>query len=164
MRKLVLLAVFLLAACGSPSPIPAPSPVMSPSICVQPSDSGSHVYNSSRLQVLQPCISVTGTIDFIRHEADGDDHLGLKLDPQYTNLINSCNSTCANGTEHGDLVIEPVCLGPVSQADAVSACVGYHNPMVIPPVGSHVEMTGPLVKDLIHGWIEIHSLQEVHVI
>ena len=132
--------------------------------CVQPDASNSHVYNPDRLQVLEPCITVTGTIDFIRHEADGDRHIGLKLDPQFSGLVNACNSTCDKGAEHGDLVVEPVCVTTPTQADAVSSCVGYQTPLVIPPVGSHVSMTGAYVLDRDHGWTEIHPLQEVHVI
>lgn len=163
MKGLFLLIIFLLA-CGQPSPVSIPSPTGTPATCVQPADSNSHVYNPDRLQVLQPCISVTGTIDFIRHEPDGDYHIGLKVDPQYASLPNTCNTTCINGAEHGDLVIEPVCVLPVTQADAVASCTGYHNPIQIPPVGSHVEMTGAYVLDKAHGWTELHPLVEVHVI
>ncbi len=162
-------------ACTTSSPLPTPSstevgsPSQSPSVspvssCVLPSDPNSHVYNPDRLKVLSSCISVTGTIDFIRHEADGDYHIGLKVDSQYSNLPNACNSTCAGGAEHGDLVVEPVCMDAPVQPDAISSCVGYHNTIVIPPVGSHVEMTGAYVLDQVHGWTELHPLVEVHVI
>ena len=132
--------------------------------CVEPNSTGSHVYHPDRLKILQPCITVTGRIEFIRHEPDGDYHVGLKLDPQFHDLVNSCNSTCLDGAEHGDLVVEPVCMTTPTQADAVGACSGYRNPIVIPPVGSHVSMTGAYVLDLDHGWTEIHPLQEVHVL
>lgn len=132
--------------------------------CVEPDSTASHVYHPDRLKILQPCITVTGVIEFIRHEPDGDYHVGLKLDPQFQDLVNSCNSTCLDGAEHGDLVVEPVCMTTPTQADAVGACAGYRNPIVIPPVGSHVSMTGAYVLDLDHGWTEIHPLQEVHVL
>lgn len=156
------------AGVSSPSPTQSigalPSPTTSPSAasaCVQPNDPSSHVYHPDRLQVLQPCIEVSGTIDFERKEADGDYHIGLKLDPQYAGLVNACNTTCLNGAEHGDLVLEPVCELPVTQADAVSACAGYHNPVVVPPVGAHVTATGAYVLDLDHGWMEIHPLMTI---
>lgn len=144
----------------SPSPSQSPSP-MPAAACVQPSDPSSHVYHPDRLQVLQPCIEVSGTIDFERKEADGDYHIGLKLDPQYAGLVNACNTTCLNGAEHGDLVLEPVCELPVTQADAVSACAGYHNPLGVPPIGAHVTVTGAYVLDLDHGWTEIHPLMTI---
>src|ERR1700694_805087 len=172
-RLFPILIALILGACGpTPSPIPSPSNLPSPSQspspvagCVLPNTSNSHVYNPDRLVVLDPanpCRSVTGTIDFIRHEPYGDYHTGLKLDSQYANLVNSCNATCAGGAEHGDLVVEPVCVLPVTQSDAISACTGYHNPIVIPAVGSHVEMFGAWVNDTLHGWTELHPLSEVH--
>ena len=141
-------------------PSPSPSPIAAGD-CVQPSDPSSHVYHPDRLQVLQPCITVSGTIDFERKEADGDYHIGLKLDPQYVSLVNACNATCLNGAEHGDLVLEPVCELTVTQADAVASCAGYHNPIVVPPVGRHVNVTGAYVLDLDHGWTEIHPLMTI---
>ena len=149
---------------GSPSPDVSAS--LSPSAtataaCLQPSDPSSRVYHPNRLQVLQPCITVGGLIDFERKEADGDYHIGLKLDARYASLVNACNATCLNGAEHGDLVLEPVCELPVTQADAVSACAGYHNPLVLPPVGAHVIVTGAYVLDLDHGWTEIHPVMTI---
>jgi hypothetical protein len=107
---------------------------------------------------------VTGTIEFIRSERDGDFHVGLKLDPEFSGLVNGCNVTCSGGAARGDLVVEPVCVTAPLNAAAVGSCAGYRNPIVIPPVGSHVSMTGAYVLDLDHGWTEIHPLQEVHVI
>ena len=50
----------------------------------------------------------------------------------------------------------------MTQADAVSACAGYHNPLVIPPVGAHVTVTGAYVLDLDHGsWAEIHPVTAI---
>jgi hypothetical protein len=50
----------------------------------------------------QPCIAVTGTIvdatndkkaDGVRHEADGDTHGWLKLDPGFEDLLNPGNDS-----------------------------------------------------------------------
>ena len=146
------------AVAESPSPSPSPIPRAA---CVQPNDPSSHVYNPDRLRVIQSCITASGTVDFERKEADGDYHVGLKLDPQYANLVNTCNATCLNAAEHGDLVVEPVCELPVTQADAVAACAGYHNPIVLPQVGAHVTVTGAYVVDVDHGWAEIHPLMTI---
>jgi hypothetical protein len=146
------------AGCSSPSPPPSPTPPALAHGCLAPNDPAAHVYHPDRLQVLSPCITALGTIAFERKEADGDYHIGLALDAQYAGLVNACNSTCLNGAEHGDLVLEPVCELPVTQADAVSACAGYHNPLVVPRVGGHVSVTGAYVLDLAHGWTEIHPV------
>src|SRR5260370_38224621 len=38
-----------------------------------------YVYNPGRLQILEPCISVTGTVDEVRIESDGDVHIRFRL-------------------------------------------------------------------------------------
>ena len=50
-----------------------------------------HVYHSYRLEVKEECKVVTGTIDFLRKEADGDYHIRLKLDSGQNNLLNEKN-------------------------------------------------------------------------
>jgi hypothetical protein len=114
-----------------------------------------HVYNPSRLQVVDKCITVTGIIDSIRSEQDGDLHIRLKLDPPYVHLVNQANQE----NQFGDLVLEPICIGKVTQATAISACQNFHQNIDIPPVGSHVQVTGSYVLDKEHGeWAEIHPV------
>src|SRR5260370_25286799 len=67
-------------------------------------------------------------------------------------------------SQGGDLILEPVCENPITQADAVAACQGYHNPLVLPPLGSHVTVTGPFVLDTDHGWNQIHPLESIAVV
>jgi hypothetical protein len=47
------------------------------------------------------CWRVTGVVEVIRTEADGDLHILLKLDPEFANLLTPANQ----GEELGDLVI-----------------------------------------------------------
>ena len=119
-------------------------------------DPHAHVYSPDRLRLLAACVTVTGVIDVIRNEKDGDLHVLLRLDPGEEKYINA-----KNAQELGDLVLEPVCVDRPTQADAVSACTGYSNPLSIPPVGSHISVTGPWVLDLDHGWLEIHPVSSV---
>jgi hypothetical protein len=131
-----------------------------------------HVYHPSRLVVLQDCVTVTGVIvdatanqathrpDNVRHEPDGDTHGWLQVDPPYASLINAGNAS----KESGNLVFEIVCHYPVTQADAKSACSGFHDQLVIPPAGTHVAITGTLVREKNHGhWNEIHPVARVEV-
>jgi hypothetical protein len=46
-----------------------------------------HVHHPSRLQVVDPCKTVSGIIESKRVEKDGDFHIRLKVDPQFANLI-----------------------------------------------------------------------------
>jgi uncharacterized protein YraI len=129
-----------------------------------------HVYNTQRLIVKQECISVTGTIvdatngkkpDGVRHEADGDTHGWLNLDPEFKNLLNAGNLS----DEGGNLVFEIVCKFHVTQADAVAACQNYHTPVQLPPVGSRVRIVGTYVQDTNHAkWMEIHPVTSITLI
>jgi len=128
-----------------------------------------HVYNPARLKVIKPCVTVTGTFvdathgkrrDGVRHEGDGDAHAWLKLDPRQGIALNAKNQA----NEGGNLVIEPICLYRVTQEDAKAACKDFQNTVVLPPVGSHVRVTGPLVLDTQHGHIEVHPISNLEVI
>lgn len=116
-----------------------------------------HVYHAYRLQVLKSCVAVTGTIQEIRYEKDGDDHVLIRVDPAYEQLLNAANMT----DERGDLVVEPVCEHAVTQADAVASCEGFSSDIAVPPPGTHVRVVGPYVLDQDHGWMEIHPATSV---
>lgn len=117
-----------------------------------------HVYNPKRLQIINRCIIVTGIVDAIKKpEADGDYHILLKLDPQYANLINSANIQGQNG----DLVLEPICQNRVTQSDAISSCANFSYYVLIPSIGSHVQVIGSYVNDTVHGWMEIHPVTSI---
>jgi hypothetical protein len=172
-------AVLSLSACAATSVAPSPSATSPPSVgspgptvaagvpsasaggpptgsvCRSPAE---HVYHPYRLQVRNPCLTLTGVIDRIKDEPDGDYHVRLHLDPQYASLVNSANVT----QQGGDLVLEPVCIHAITQADAVSACAGYTNPLSVPAPGAHVTATGAYVLDTDHGWMELHPLWDIH--
>jgi len=85
-----------------------------------------YVYNPGRLRVLDSCISVTGTVEEIRKEADGDVHILFRLDQQFESLLNEKNFA----RQYGDLVLEPICQGKVRQADAAEPCSRYVVPIL----------------------------------
>ena len=89
-----------------------------------------HVYHPTRLLVKNDCVTITGTIidntagrqkDDVRHEADGDTHGWLQVDPSFAGLINPGNTS----DEGGNLVFEIVCHYSVTQTDAKPSCLGF---------------------------------------
>jgi uncharacterized protein YgiM (DUF1202 family) len=129
-----------------------------------------HVYHPYRLLVMNECVTVSGIVvdatngrnsDGVRHEADGDTHGWLQLDPQFANLLNNGNMSA----ENGNLVFEIVCHFRVTQADAKPACSAFGDHTVIPPVGTHVQITGAFVQDNNHQrWNEIHPVSRIVII
>src|SRR5436189_5287609 len=123
--------------------------------CSDPDSISSHVYNPYRLQIIKSCITASGVVDNVLQEADGDYHIRLALDSQYSNLTNSANDQY----QYGDLVVEIVCALPITQSDAVSACQNYTNNITIPSINDHITVTGPYVLDTAHNnWAEIHPV------
>jgi hypothetical protein len=118
------------------------------------------VYNPGRLQVLDPCASVTGTVDEVRKEADGDIHILFRLDREFASLLNEKNIS----RQYGDLVLEPICQGKVRQADAAEPCSRYDGPYFQLQVGQRYRVSGAYVHDADHGWNELHPVTSMQPI
>jgi hypothetical protein len=128
-------------------------------VCSDPYSTESHIYNPDRLVVYKDCQTVSGIVDRVIVEADGDYHIRLGLDTAYQNLTNSVN----NSDQYGDLVLEIVCANTVTQTDAVGVCQNYVNHVTVPQEGQHIIATGPYVWDTDHGWTEIHPVYSLTI-
>ena len=137
-----------------------------------------HVYAGTfgtaknRLQVIDPCKTVTGTIVFAGGEPDADFHIRLKLDSGQASLLNAKNKAPLPGGQGGFLVVEPICQKDPKQDDVVreGVCDGFRQNLaamttikanVKKKVGTHVEVTGAFIKDAQHGWNEIHPVTSI---
>jgi len=128
--------------------------------CSDPDSISSHVYNPYRLTIVKSCITASGVVDNVLQEADGDYHVRLALDSQYSNLTNAANDQY----QYGDLVVEIICALPITQSDAVSACQNYTNSITIPSISDHITVTGPYVLDTNHyNWAEIHPVYTLKI-
>lgn len=125
------------------------------------SDPLANVYHPTRLRVITPCVTVSGTVRIIRPEQDGDIHFDLELDSPFAGMVNDAN----RGQQDGYLVVEIIpadeagCTVGQSPRQAVGTydygvCTGAN--LVTPAIGSHVAVTGPYVLDTAHGWMEVH--------
>lgn len=172
MLPLVVLAVLaVLAGCGKSSvtsALPGVTATGSPQITVPVPTPPTpvrarcdaalwkHVYHAYRLHVISPCKTVTGTVETVKREPDGDLHIGLQAGKD---LVNTANVRY----QHGWLVIEAICEGAVTQADAVAACRGFSSPVRVPHPGQMVAVTGSYVLDADHGWLELHPVSSLAV-
>jgi hypothetical protein len=125
------------AAAAAVSPLPTRTTPSSTSPACE-SDPHAGVYRPQRLEVIDPCTSVGGTVRYTELESDGDTHIGLAVDPPFTDHLNIWNHIW----QQGQLLVEIV---PANR-DSVS----------VPAVRSHVTVVGPYVLDRAHGWMEIH--------
>jgi hypothetical protein len=131
-----------------------------PSQCNDPDSISSHVYNPDRLTIVNSCIKASGTVENVFEEKDGDYHLRVALDSNYSSLVNDANRQY----QYGDLVVEIICALPINQQDAVSACQGYTSNITVPSVGDHITVTGPYVLDTDHyDWAEIHPVYSLTI-
>jgi len=119
-----------------------------------------HVWKSERLEVFDWCKTVTGVIEEIKEDGDGDTHMHLRLDAGQENLVNDKNAEKKNGC----LIIEAICVNKISKKKAVQPCEGLINNVLIPSVGSHVSVKGSYVKDSHNGWMEIHPITKLEII
>ena len=141
---------------------PAPPPAPAPPVQAQCNSSlWSHVYEPSRLQIKQACITVTGVVTDFHDNEDGDVDIRLAVDPPFQNLLNNGNITNLSG----HLQTEAICQTRIQQgaSAAAAACKGFAGSVRVPRVGDHVQVTGRYVLDLNHGWMEIHPISALVV-
>jgi hypothetical protein len=116
------------------------------------------VYHPSRLQVIRPCVAISGTVMSVRHEDDVDVHFDLRVSPS---LVIAGNVARQHGWLDIEIVPadEPGCVvgrppQPASGTYDDATCTGAN--VQTPAIGSHVTVTGPYVLDSHHGWMEVH--------
>jgi hypothetical protein len=115
------------------------------------------VYDPSRLEVKADCKTVTGIVEEVGENEDGDTHLLLKLDPGQEDLLTKRNEK----KKDGNLVAEIVCANDIKDKKAKKACEGFTNSIPLPVKGDHVSVTGSYVIDSHNGWAEIHPVSKI---
>jgi hypothetical protein len=173
---LAVLAQLLLAGCGpaipgsasapapsstaSASASPSPSPTHQAAVACKATDQDRYVYHPDRLIVRAACVRVTGTVLAIRQEADGDLHIRVQLDTPFRSMLTPGNQLQCGQRVCGLLVVEPICVGAVSQLDAESSCATDPDPLrSLPAVDQHIWLEGRYVLDTDHSdWAELHPL------
>ena len=159
--KYIVLALALLTflpACRTVSTARGAVPAQ-PADC-EPGDQDAFVYSPDRLEVLSPCIRVSGTVEnVLSNPFDGDAVMGLRVDPPFERYLTPVNRASLGGTLH----VEVICHtgGLIINPRARSACSQNRHPLSgpLPQAGAHVWMEGRWVLDHSHGgWAELHPL------
>jgi len=120
-----------------------------------------HVYHPARLKLIKKCITVTGVVDKVLTDPDGDYHIRLRVDPAYENLLNDGNINA----QHGCLVAEIICAHSIRQEDAKGPCKNYTNAIEKPYAGEYIRVTGRYVQDSNHAkWREIHPVSKIEIL
>jgi len=134
------------------------------------------VYLPSRLHVRKDCVTVSGTVDCVRHEDDGDIHIRLRVDPAYRRLLTSANAFQQCTRYKGPHLVVEI-IPPKARLPFVTngANLGGFVTPATPKVGDHVTVTGPYVWDTnalhdviyrgknVKNWAEIHPAWNVTI-
>jgi hypothetical protein len=135
------------------------------------------VYLPFRLHLKRGCVTVSGTVDCVHHEDDGDIHIGLRVDAAYRRLLTRANGYIhCPGHSGPHLVVEIIPQHGHLPFPTNSATLGGFITPAGPTVGEHVTVTGPYVWDsnILHdlifpgknvaNWAEIHPAWNITVI
>jgi hypothetical protein len=121
-------------------------------------------------------MTVSGTVDCLKAEPDGDVHIRLRPDPQFVRLLRPANSlqTCTDyPSPH--LVVEIIPQHPQGVFRTNDADAGGFITPATPKAGDHIVVTGPYVIDtnVLHrilyqgraaeNWAEIHPAWAIKV-
>lgn len=115
----------------------------------------SHVYDDSRLKILNNNIKVIGIIKDSQKSEDGDQIYKLSIPDQ--SLLNIGNIFFTEGY----LILEVICVNPVYKDYVGVKCECYKNDIWLPQIGDSVRVEGPWVYDKHHGWNEIHPVVKI---
>lgn len=151
------LVPLFLSACATVA-VPRGMVTPQPAQC-EPTNQDQYVYLEDRLEVVSPCIRVTGTVgNIVNNPVDGDATMALIVDPAFQQYLTLANREELNGALH----VEVICfLGPIINPNARASCAANPDPVrgPLPRVGEHVWMEGRWVLDHSHGgWAELHPL------
>jgi hypothetical protein len=134
------------------------------------------VYLPSRLHVRKRCITVSGVVDCVRQEPDGDVHIDLHLAPAFRRFLTRANAFQHCAGHNGPLLVVEI----VPQAEGLpfpdnsAGRAGFVTPKA-PKVGERIKVTGPYVLDTnalhdlifpghnVANWAEIHPAWNITV-
>jgi hypothetical protein len=112
------------------------------------------VHHPDRLILLDSSKTLSGRVEKIESDIDGDIHIRLKIGDSSLLVKNNYKD------ENGCLVGEIVCVVP----SIFPICWFYKNKITIPREGDNIEIEGPYVFDKGHNITEIHPIMNLKII
>jgi PHP family Zn ribbon phosphoesterase len=112
------------------------------------------VHHPDRLILLDSSKTLSGRVEKIESDIDGDIHIRLKIGDSSLLVKNNYKD------ENGCLVGEIVCVVP----SIFTICWFYKNEITIPREGDSIEIEGPYVFDKGHNITEIHPIMNLKII
>ena len=119
-----------------------------------------NIWNAKRLDIIEPCITITGVVTAVRPILDGDLHVHLRPDPHFSGLVNEKNIQARGG----NLIMEPQCRWAMWRRGSTGSCSNRGFRLEIPKVGTRVRVTGTFVFDRDHGWNELHPVFKLDIL
>ena len=159
--RLLALSVLALCACSTGA-AQTSSHVSPPARASGPCRAGAPeagVWQPDRLRILSPCQHATGTVVVVQKEPDGDRHVWFRVDAGFESLLNSENHFQAMPALLAEITPDcPLATNPPN-ANAAAECPATDLP--VPGPGDRIDIYGPWVLDLDHGWNEIHPVDSI---
>jgi hypothetical protein len=154
-------ALVLLCACSlgtsTASSTPQPSPAPTSGCRSGPPEAA--VWQPDRLRVLNPCMRAAGLVVQVIREEDGDHHVWFRPDAGYESLLDAENHFQGKPAMLAE--ITPDCPLGTNPPDAGTAARCPASSLPIPGPGDRIDIYGPWVLDLDHGWQEIHPVESM---
>ena len=111
------------------------------------------VHHPKRLILLDSSETLSGRVEKVESDMDGDIHIQLRI---HDSVLLSKNN---HKDENGCMVGEIVCAAP----SIFPICWFYKNKIIIPKQGDSIEITGPYVFDKGHNITEIHPIMDLKI-
>jgi hypothetical protein len=159
--RLTALIVLIVCACNSraPAAVMTPQASATPSPGCRASAPEAGVWKPDRLRILSPCLRAAGVVVQVIREPDGDRHVWFDPDKGFESLLNRENHFQGKPAMLAEIV--PDCPLDTNPPDANAAASCPESTLPIPGPGDHIDIYGPWVLDLDHGWQEIHPVDSI---
>lgn len=119
------------------------------------------MWQPDRLRVLKDCQHAAGTVVQVIKEADGDHHIWFRVDAGYEFLLIQENHFQGKPAMLAE--ITPDCPLDTNPPSANEAARCPMTDLPIPGPGDRIDIDGPWVLDLGHGWNEIHPVEKISI-